>query len=70
MTIPACCRHGIPSERIGTESTNLVSRTPGYEVGTGDPGSVLPAGSLFSEVAPGIFIIGAPAPWFGGTYRR
>jgi hypothetical protein len=70
MTIPPWYRDGIPADWIGTDLKYLAFCTGDYQVSEGDPGAVLPNGSLFSEIAPGIFIIGAPAPWFGGTYRK
>jgi hypothetical protein len=70
MTIPSWYRDGIPSEWIGTELKYLVFCASDYQVGEGNPRSVLPDGTLFSEVAPGLFILGAPAPWFERTYQK
>lgn len=68
MMLPSWYRDGIPPEWIGTDLKYLVFCTPDYRVGEGNPRAVLPDGTLFTEIEPGIFIIGAPAPWFERTY--
>jgi len=70
MMIPTWYRDGIPSEWIGTDLKYLAFCTPDYQVGEGNPRAFLPDGTLFSEVAPGLFVIGAPAPWFDRTYEK
>jgi hypothetical protein len=70
MTIPIWYRDGIPFEWIGNELKYFLFCTPDYKVGEGNPRAVLPDGTLFTEVAPGLFIIGAPAPWFERTYEK
>lgn len=70
MMLPKWYRDGIPSEWIGTELKYLAFCTPDYQVGEGNPRAFLPDGTLFNEVEPGLFIIGAPAPWFERTYEK
>ncbi len=70
MTIPPWYHDGIPIDWIGTDLKYLAFCTDDFQVGNGNPRDFLPDGTLLSEVTPGIFIIGAPAPWFGGTYKK
>jgi hypothetical protein len=70
MTLPTWYRDGIPVDWIGTDLKYLVFCTDDFQIGEGNPRAFLPDGTLFSEVAPGIFIIGAPAPWFERTYEK
>jgi len=70
MTLPTWYRDGIPIDWIGTDLKYLSFCTEDFQVGEGNPRAFLPDGTLFSEVAPGIFIIGAPAPWFERTYEK
>ena len=75
MTIPSWYQervgapNGIPVDWIGTDLKYLAFCTDDYQVGEGNPRAFLPDGTLFSEVAPGVFIIGAPAPWFERTFE-
>lgn len=70
MTLPSWYQDGIPIDWIGTDLKYLAFCTDDFQVGEGNPRAFLPDGTLFSEVAPGIFIIGTPTPWFERTYEK
>jgi hypothetical protein len=60
MTIPPWYYDGVPVEWVGSELTYLAFCGEEYSVSDGDPGTVLPAGSQFTAVAPGIYRIVGP----------
>lgn len=60
MTIPPWYYDGVPVEWVGNELTYLAFCGQGYSVSDGDPVTVLPIGSQFTAVAPGIYRIVGP----------
>lgn len=60
MTIPGWYYDGVPVDWVGNELTYLAFCGANYSMGEGDPASVLPGGSLFTQVAPGIYRIVGP----------
>ena len=60
MTIPPWYYDGIPVEWVGNELTYLAFCGDKYSVSDGDPSTVLPAGSQFTAIAPGIYRIVGP----------
>lgn len=60
MTIPGWYYDGVPVEWVGNELTHLAFCGENYSMGEGDPASVLPGGSLFTQVSPGIYRIVGP----------
>lgn len=60
MTIPPWYYEGVPVEWVGNELTYLAFCGEQYSVSDGDPGTVLPVGSQFTAVAPGIYRIVGP----------
>ena len=60
MTIPPWYYDGVPVEWVGNELTFLAFCGENYSVIDGDPASVLPAGSLSTQVSPGIYRVVGP----------
>lgn len=60
MAIPSWYYDGIPVEWVGKDLTYLAFCGDEYSVSDGDPATILPAGSLFTEVAPGIYRVVGP----------
>jgi hypothetical protein len=60
MTIPPWYYDGVPVEWVGNELTYLAFCGENYSVIDGDPASVLPAGSLSTQVSPGIYRVVGP----------
>jgi len=60
LTIPSWFSEKVPTAWVGTDLKFLVFCDDTYSIVAGDPATVLPTGSLYKEVSPGVYQIFGP----------